>query len=235
MSNQLKLSALVFAAVTCTAVHAQSGTDAAGAHAAARGQATSNVTGKSNNQQSQPARIEDSYPLKSDADRQKTVAVVQQLTVDLLATFNNYKEAHWNLNGPLYLVLHEYYQEQADYYRMEADIFAERALHMGYSVDGRYVTIAKTTRIPSMPPGTLTDNETLKDNIDRVTVLQKEIYEGIDKLDKSDPTTANKLQDLAYAVDKNLWQLRVHIVKPGGKGEDLVYSDQQTPAPAPKQ
>ena len=218
---------------------AQSGSDTAsgkaGQQASSRAQANSNVNGKSNNIEPQPERIEDSRPLKNEADRQRTVAVVQQLMVDLLATFNNYKEAHWNLNGPLYLVLHEYYQGQADYYRMQADIFAERALHMGYSVDGRYVTIAKTSRIAPMAPGTLTDNETLHYNIDRVTVLQKEVYEDMDKVEKSDPTTANKLQDLAYAIDKNLWQLRVHLTKPGSTGENLPWSDKQSPTPAPPQ
>ncbi len=206
---------------------AQSGTDTGGVHAQARASSSADANARSNETRPQPSRIEDSYPLKNDADRQKTVAVAQQLTVDLLATFNNYKEAHWNLNGPLYLVLHEFYQAQADYYRMEADVFAERALHMGVSVDGRYTTIVKTTKIPGMLPGFITDNESLQANIDRVTILQKEIYADIDLLEKSDPTTANKLQDLAYQVDKNLWQLRIHLTKPGGEGQNLPYAGQQ--------
>ena len=181
----------------------------------------------SNQKLSQPKRIEDAYPLKDEADRQKTAKITQQMTVDLLSLFNEYKEAHWNVNGAIYLPLHEFYQQQADYYRMEADVFAERTLHMGYSVDGRYSTITKTTHIPDFPAGYVTDNDSIKLLIDRVTVLQKEVYEYIDATEKSDPPTSNKLQDLAYAVDKNLWQLRIHIQKPGGLGQDLPYAPAQ--------
>ena len=189
-------------------------------------------TTPSNEKLAQPARIEKSYPLSNEQDREKSTKLMQQLVVDLLATFNNYKEVHWNLNGPLYLVLHEFYQAQADYYRGKADVFAERALHLGYSIDGRYSTIAKTTTLPDLPAGYVTDNDSIKLQIDRVTILQKEVYKDIDLTEKSDPVTSNQLQDLAYGIDKNLWQLRIHLQKPGSLGQDLPWAAQQTRAVA---
>lgn len=188
--------------------------------------------GDSNQRLPQPKSVENAYPLKSSADREKTTKFCQQLTVDLLASFNNAKQSHWNVNGPLYLPLHELYQEQADFYRGQADVFAERALQVGYSVDGRYGTIAKTSKITEMPGGYQTDNESLKLQLERQTQLQKEAYDGIELLENSDPVTANKLQDLAYMIDKNLWQLRIHLQKPGGRGEDLPYSPAQGPSGA---
>ena len=181
----------------------------------------------SNKMNPQPKLVENSYPLANDEARTKTVKVCQQATVDLLALFNFYKQAHWNLNGPLYLVLHEYYQETANYYRKQADVFAERVLHMGYSVDGRYSTIAKTASLSDFPSGYDTDTETLRMLIERVTAFQKEVYKSIKATEESDPPTSNKFQDLAYAVDKNLWQLRIHLAKPGGTGDALPYSAQQ--------
>ena len=182
--------------------------------------------GESNERLSQPKRIEDSYPLTGDDERQKSVKGLQQLTVDLLAMYNMFKEAHWNLTGPLYLQLHEYYQQQADFYLQQSDLFAERVLHLGSSVDGRYSTIARTTKIPEMPSGYLTDDGSIRLLVDRVTVLQKEIYQFIRETEDGDPPTSNKLQDLAYSVDKNLWQLRSHVQKPGGQGEDLPWVSQ---------
>ena len=187
----------------------------------------------SNQKIPQPKRIENSYPLPDEVARQKTAKITQQMTVDLLALFNEYKQAHWNVNGAIYLPLHEFYQKQADYYRGQADVFAERTLHMGYSVDGRYSTIAKTTKIPDFPAGYVTDNESIKLLIDRVTVLQKEVYAYIKETEDYDAPTSNKLQDLAYAVDKNLWQLRIHLQKPGGLGQDLPYAPMQTGTKAP--
>lgn len=184
--------------------------------------------GQSNEKFPQPKRIENGYPLTSDTSRSQVTKIMQQMTVDLLSMFNQYKEAHWNVNGPLYLPLHDYYQEQADYYRGQADIFAERALQLGFSVDGRYSTIAKTTNVPDFPGGYVTDDESLKLLFDRVTVLEKEVYIYIRETDQMDPVTSNKLQDLAYGVDKNLWKLRIHLQKPGGEGQNLPWSGQQS-------
>jgi starvation-inducible DNA-binding protein len=182
---------------------------------------------ESNQTLDQPPRIQYSYPLKGDDERRKSVKGLQQLTVDLLALHNMYKEAHWDLTGPLYLQLHEYYQQQADFYLQQADLFAERVLHLGASVDGRYSTIARTTKLAELPAGYLTDDHSIKLLLDRVTVLQKEIYQLIGETEDSDPPTSNKLQDLAYAVDKDLWQLRAHLQKPSSRRGDLPWSGHQ--------
>ena len=175
----------------------------------------------------QPGRVEFSYPLKGDEERRKSIKGLQQLTVDLLALHNMYKEAHWDLNGPLFLQLHEYYQRQSDFYLQQADLFAERVLQLGSSVDGRFSTIASTTKLAEMPDGYLTDDHSLKLLLDRVTVLQKEIYELIGETGSSDPPTSNKLQDLAHLVDKDLWQLRAHVQKPSARRGDLPWARQQ--------
>jgi starvation-inducible DNA-binding protein len=176
----------------------------------------------------QPGRVEFSYPLKGDQERRKSVKGLQQLTVDLLALHNIYKEAHWDLTGPLYLQLHEYYQQQADFYLQQADTFAERVLHLGASVDGRYSTISRTTKLAELPAGYLIDDQTIKLLLDRVTVLEKEVYQWIAETEDSDPPTSNKLQDLAYSVDKNLWQLRAHLQRPSSRRGDLPWVGHQT-------
>ena len=176
--------------------------------------------------------MEYSYPLKGDPERGKSVKALQQLTVDLLALHNMYKQAHWDLTGPLYVPLHDYFQQQADSYLGQADLFAERVLHLGASVDGRFSTIASTTRLAELPDGYLTDDHALKLLLDRVTVFQKEVYELIGKTEASDPPTSNKLQDLAHAVDKDLWQLRAHIQKPSSRRGDLPWIGYQAHDPS---
>jgi starvation-inducible DNA-binding protein len=180
----------------------------------------------------QPGRIEHSYPLKGDKERSQSVKALQQLTVDLLALHNMYKEAHWDLTGPLYVPLHEYFQQQADFYLQQADLFAERVLHLGAAVDGRFSTISRTTKLAELPDGYLTDDHSIKLLLDRVTVLQKEVYELIGEVEASDPPTANKLQDLAYSVDKDLWQLRAHLQEPSSQRGDLPWSRHQGSDPA---
>jgi len=176
---------------------------------------------RSNEKFPQSKGIENSYPLTSDSARSKVVRIMQQITVDLLAVFNQNKEAHWNVNGPIYLSLHEFYQEQADFYRTQADLFAERKLQLGYTIDARYSTISKTTNIPDFPGGYITDIESIKLLLDRITILQKEVYNYVRETEEIDEVTSNKLQDLGYEVDKNLWKLRIHLQKPGGSGDVL--------------
>jgi starvation-inducible DNA-binding protein len=180
----------------------------------------------------QPGRVDYSYPLNGDEERRKSVTGLQQLTVDLLALHNMYKEAHWDLTGPLFLQLHEYYRRQADFYLQQADAFAERVLQLGSSVDARFSTIARTTKLAEMPDGYLTDDHSLKLLLDRVTVLQKEIYELIGETGSSDPPTSSKLQDLAHSVDKDLWQLRAHLQKPSSRRGDLPWVRQQGHEPS---
>ena len=180
----------------------------------------------------QPGRVEYSYPLNGDQERSKSAKALQQLTVDLLALHNMYKEAHWDLTGPLFLPLHEYYQQQADFYIQQADLFAERVLQLGSVVDGRFSTIARTTKLAELPEGYLTDDHSLKLLLDRVSVLQKEIYELIGATERSDPPTSNKLQDLAYSVDKDLWQLRAHLQRPSSRRGDLPWMRYQGSEPS---
>ena len=180
----------------------------------------------------QPARVEYSYPLKGDAERRTSVAGLQQLTVDLLALHNIYQEAHWDLTGPLFLPLHEYYRRQADFYLRQADTFAERLLQLGASVDGRVATVASTTKLAGMPEGYLTDDRSIKLLLDRVTVLQKEVYELLGATAVGDPPTSHALQELAHAVDKDLWQLRAHLQKPSSLRGDLPWGRQQVHVPS---
>lgn len=171
-----------------------------------------------------PARIQSSLPLDSEEARRKSVRALQQTTVDLLALVHDFKQAHWNLTGPLYLVLHEYYDEQAGLYTKWADLFAERNLHMGFSVDGRPSAIVATSTLPDMPAGWETDQQSLQLLIDRLTVLQKQVYRSLEELEKTDAPSSNKYQDLAHDLDKTLWQLRVHLQKPGSPGDALPWS-----------
>jgi starvation-inducible DNA-binding protein len=186
---------------------------------------------KNNATMGQPGRVEYSYPLKDDEERRKSVKALQQLTVDLLALHNMYKEAHWDLTGPLFLPLHEYYERQADFYLQQADLFAERVLQLGSSVDGRYSTISRTTKLAEMPDGYLTDDHSIKLLLDRVAVLQKEVYELIGETERIDAPTSNKLQDLAHSVDKDLWQLRAHLQRPSSRRGDLPWVREQAHDP----
>lgn len=147
-----------------------------------------------------------------EADKRKPVTDDLQATVvELLELFHESKQSHWNLRGPLYLPLHEKLQENADAYRKYADFLAERVLQVGSPIDGRTGVVAATANLGEFPGGYLTDKQVLLLMTERITTVAKRVRQRIDHLSKVDEVTSNQLQELSYALDKHVWQFRVHM------------------------
>lgn len=182
------------------------------------------LLGADNQNLPQAKLLEQSLPLSGGDDRIKSVRRLQQILFDVLAIQSDYKQAHWNLTGPLYLPLHHYYDEEAEYYRKAADVLAERVLALGHSADGRPVAVARQSRLEAFPAGYVSDGESLRLLIARLITLQEETYRALRELEDTDPPTSNQL---AFHVDKNLWQLRAHLMKPAVGGGRLPWADKK--------
>lgn len=147
-----------------------------------------------------------------EADKRKPVTDDLQATVvELLELFHDSKQSHWNLRGPLYLQLHEKLQENADEYRKYGDILAERVLQVGSPIDGRTGVVAATANLGDFPGGYLSDKQVLIIMTERITTVAKRVRQRIDHLSKVDEVTSNQLQELSYALDKQVWQFRVQM------------------------
>lgn len=137
---------------------------------------------------------------------------LQATVVELLELFHDAKQSHWNLRGPLYFPLHENLQEYADIYRKYADLLAERQLQMGIPADGRTETIVNTANLPKFPGGFLSDRQVLEIMTERIFTIAKRVRSRVESTAKNgDEVTSNKLQDLSYELDKQVWQFRVHM------------------------
>ena len=143
--------------------------------------------------------------------RQAINADLQATVVELLELFHDAKQSHWNLRGPLYFPLHENLQEYADTYRNYADLLAERQLQIGLPADGRTSTIVQTANLPTFPAGFLSDRQVLAIMTERIYTIAKRVRQRVESTAKNgDEVTSNKFQDLSYALDKQVWQFRVH-------------------------
>ena len=155
-------------------------------------------------------RADDLIPLEA-SKRQAITTDLQATVVELLELFHDAKQSHWNVRGPLYFPLHENLQAYADTYRNFADILAERVLQIGNPVDGRTETITQTANLPKFPGGYLSDRQVLDIMTERIYTVAKRVRQRIDSTGKNgDEVTSNKLQDLSYELDKQIWQFRVH-------------------------
>ena len=141
-------------------------------------------------------------------NRTSVVSECQATVVELLGLYHSAKQSHWNLRGPLFLPLHEKLQECADTYLAYADVLAERILHVGFAADGRPATIVNTADLEEFPAGFLTDQHVLELMTHRLTVVSQRVRQRILHLSQVDEVTSNKLQDLSYELDKQVWQFR---------------------------
>ncbi|TDN38412.1 DNA starvation/stationary phase protection protein [Hymenobacter sp. UV11] len=141
--------------------------------------------------------------------RQPITDDLQATVVELLELFHDSKQSHWNLRGPIYLSLHEQLQENADEYRKYGDILAERVLQVGHPIDGRTSVIAATANLGGYPGGYLSDKQVLILMTERINTVAKRVRQRIEHMSKVDEVTSNQLQELSYALDKQVWKFRV--------------------------
>ncbi|WP_128544994.1 Dps family protein [Larkinella soli] len=144
-----------------------------------------------------------------DRARDAVATELQATTVELLELFHDTKQAHWNLRGPLYYQLHEALDGYADTILEFTDQVAERILHAGRPVDGRTDTVARTAELPKFPEGFLSDRQVLDLMSERINEVSTRLTDRIERLDEIEKTSSNLLQEVKYALDKQVWQLRV--------------------------
>jgi starvation-inducible DNA-binding protein len=152
--------------------------------------------------------ISERVPLDADA-RRRVSAELQGELADIIDLQLQTKQAHWNLVGPLYLSVHEQLGKFADRYAEYADRVAERALSLGYSVDGRPETVAGTTGLAPFPNGFVRDSEALDLISDRLDTIAMRSRARMNRVQDLDPPTENMLQEMIEGFEHDLWQMRV--------------------------
>ena len=72
-------------------------------------------------------------------------------------------------------------------------------------------TVVDTTDLGEFPAGFLTDKHMLELMTDRLTLVGQRVRQRILHQSQVDEVTSNKLQDLSYELNQQVWQLRAHM------------------------
>lgn len=144
--------------------------------------------------------------------RKRVCDILQQALADSTDLVCQAKVAHWNVKGPHFIALHKLFDDHYAEMAEHVDTIAERMGALGGVVMGRVQDSAKSTRIPEYPMN-------LTDGMDHVSALAKsfsvfsnEIRHDIDKCEElDDKVTADILNAITAAVDKNIWFLEAHL------------------------
>ncbi|WP_242890539.1 Dps family protein [Actinomadura litoris] len=146
-------------------------------------------------------------PLGEDA--RKTVGnALQGALVDLIDLSLVAKQAHWNLTGRNFKVVHEHLDEVVDLAREGQDDVAERAVAIGVNPDGRARTVADRTVLPQLEAGYLADDKVVAAVTDALAQVIARFRERVAETDEPDPITQDLLISITAQLEKQHWMFQ---------------------------
>ena len=137
----------------------------------------------------------------------QTSSLLQSNLVDLIALGLQTKQAHWNIVGPRFLPLHEFYDRiNADALTFQ-DETAERIRQIGGFPDGNLETISESTVLDPMPTGQLSDSETVTLITHRLRLVVEALRDRLVTIEDLDVVTADMVHAHIHTLESHLWML----------------------------
>jgi starvation-inducible DNA-binding protein len=137
---------------------------------------------------------------------------LQDTLVELTDLHMRAKQAHWNVVGRHFRQVHLHLDELTDEARNAADLVAERAVAIGYAVDGRPGTVAKSSPLQEFPGGQVQDDEV----VDLITAALAEacghVRQRVEETEEPDPVTQDLLIEVLATLEKQHWMFAVQRV-----------------------
>lgn len=147
-----------------------------------------------------------------EATRAELVSLLNERLADTLDYAMQLKQAHWNVRGRRFVMLHEMFDEQAGQAQEYADLMAERAVMLGGQARGTVGVVHAGTTLPEYPVNATDDIEHLEALAERLEILAGTIRNAIDTATElRDPDTADLLTEVSRGLDKQLWYLEAHL------------------------
>jgi len=140
----------------------------------------------------------------------KSIAILQEVLVDLIDLGLLSKQAHWNVYGPNFRPVHLELDDVVEQLLEWQDEVAERISALGGNPDGRTSTVAGSTRVAPLDAGPLKDADVVKDMKDRLTALSQAISLRFEDLDDDLPSQ-DVLIGIVAGLDKAAWFFRAQV------------------------
>jgi starvation-inducible DNA-binding protein len=141
-----------------------------------------------------------------DTTRLTVTSTLQQLVSALHALALDAKQAHWNMTGPAFLVLHALTDEIAADTWTWADRIAERVVALGVAVDTQPRTVAGVA--DQFPTGRITDQEAVADLIGRIGRVAETARGALGKLEQADAVAHELVVEILVGLDMHRWALQ---------------------------
>jgi starvation-inducible DNA-binding protein len=155
--------------------------------------------------------------VKDDA-RKKIVETLSMRLSDEYVLYTKTRKYHWNVIGPRFHQLHEFFKEQYEILDEMIDEIAERARQLGGKSLGTLEEFARNSSI-NEEPGQNPDAQTMISNLlnDHEIVI-KTLRKNADEAEElEDMVTNDFFLEAAQKHEKMAWMLRAHL-----EGKDMI-------------
>jgi starvation-inducible DNA-binding protein len=155
--------------------------------------------------------------VKDDA-RKKIVETLNMRLSDEYVLYTKTRKYHWNVIGPRFHQLHEFFEEQYEILDEMIDDIAERTRQLGGKSLGTLDEFARNSSI-NEEPGQNPDGQTMISNLlnDHETVI-KTLRKNADEAEElEDMVTNDFFLEAAQKHEKMAWMLRAHL-----EGKDKI-------------
>jgi starvation-inducible DNA-binding protein len=150
--------------------------------------------------------------VKDDA-RKKLVETLNMRLCDEYVLYTKTRKYHWNVVGPRFSQLHEFFEEQYEIIDGMIDEVAERARQLGGKSLGTLDEFVRHSSI-NEDPGQNPDPQTMISNLlkDHETII-KTLRENADEADEEydDMATNDFFLEAVQKHEKMAWMLRAHL------------------------
>ena len=155
-------------------------------------------------------------------------STLQELVPRLVSLSLNAKQVHWNVNGAMFVPLHDLTDEIAADASSWADLIAERAMALGFTVDARPGTVAATDG--HVPAGRIRDREAVIALIDLIDHVSSTTRRAVKHLAEDDSVGQDLAIQVLHGLERYRWLLRAQL---SGSAEYPAVNPEWSPALEP--
>lgn len=154
-------------------------------------------------------RTRNDLPLPS---RQRLVKLLNARLADAIDLSRQAKQAHWNVKGPNFVALHEFFDDLHTDALGHVDLLAERAVALGGEAHGSLQRVAEDTTLPKYPEGIRGGAAHVEALAEAVGHFGREIRAAIRHAEElGDAGSSDLFTEISRSTDQRLWMLEATL------------------------